>query len=594
MRLNQKLFLFFIIIYIFFSFILWFYSNQQSNKINEIWMEKLVKNQVLFDKNRTLIPILNELKIIEEMSNNKDILDFFINENNPIIKEKGLKTLEKYRLELKEKNYFLALANSKNYYYQNSIYPDVNPKYQLSQNNKNDKWFFDVLKMNNSYQINVNKDSVLGITKVWINYLLKNNNQLIGVIGTGFELKNFIKETVDVQQEGIRNIFINQDMAIQLDRNDSLIDFSTISKSSNEIKTLDLIIKDKLYLNQIRTNIDLIKNENPNSIKILWIKTDGKKSLLAISYLKDVDWYNITIIDNDKLFIFDWSKMFILLTILFVFMFILIAFLSDKFFLLPLEQKIHEEIENRSYLEKENLKKDRLIAIQTRFLSIGNTIENIIHQWKIPLVRAGSLLSEIEAISYLNKDRKDMVEINKVTENLREHMKIMQGTLDEFYNFYQTNEKIEEFNIKTIIYKSWDMLNAKSTMLNAEINIIDNYKSNIFSYSTYLSQVFIILIDNFLNNVKEKNINGAIIIFEIEHIINNKIQITIKDNYKIMSKKIDLTNIFESTSKKSNIDLDLVFARIFIKDKLNGDMYIKNLNNSIKFILQIPINIKNQ
>ena len=93
MRLNQKLFLFFIIIYIFFSFILWFYSNQQSNKINEIWMEKLVKNQVLFDKNRTLIPILNELKIIEEMSNNKDILDFFINENNPIIKEKGLKIL---------------------------------------------------------------------------------------------------------------------------------------------------------------------------------------------------------------------------------------------------------------------------------------------------------------------------------------------------------------------------------------------------------------------------------------------------------------------------------------------------------------------
>ena len=147
--------------------------------------------------------------------------------------------------------------------------------------------------------------------------------------------------------------------------------------------------------------------------------------------------------------------------------------------MLPLKQKINEEISLRTKLENENLKKDRLLALQSRFVSIENIIENIIHQWKIPLVRAGTFLSEIEAISYINKDRKDMIEINKVTENLRLNMELMQKTVNEFHTFYKTSENINEFFIFETIEKSWDMLNAKAIMLNAQFLIFDKEKLKI-------------------------------------------------------------------------------------------------------------------
>jgi hypothetical protein len=593
MQLKYKLFLSFTILYIIFSTIVWTFSNYKSKEINVNWIEKFVKKQVLFDKNRTLVPILNELAIVEKMVKDKDIINLAKYENDPILKQNGINALEKYREEFKDKNYFAAFATSKNYYFNNDS-NNLNSneeKYNLSENKKEDKWFFDTLKINEPYQINVNEDSTLKTKKVWINFLLKDNGQNIGIVGTGIDLSKFLKETVDISKDGIRNIFINDDMAIQLDRDSSLIDFSSLTKNSNELSTLELIIKDKAYINNIKTEMENIKRYNTENIKTMWIKIDGKNALLAISYLKEVGWFSISLIEEKELILVDNVEMFIFLSLMFFVIFVIILLISDNFIITPLKQKIENEVTLRTTLEYENIKKDRLINLQMRFISIGGIIENIIHQWKIPLVRAGTLLSEIEAISYLNKDRKDMEDINKVTENLRLNMELMQETIGEFHDFYQTFENKELFVVSKSITKTWHMLNAKAIMLNAKINIIDNENISIFSYSKYLSHIFLILIDNFLNITKEREIKDAMISFLIENISNNLIQITVEDNCKGI-KNIPLRTIFNSSNgkleKTSNLGVGLIFAEIFTKDKLEGNIGVKNTKDGAKFTIQIP------
>jgi hypothetical protein len=593
MQLKYKLFLSFTILYIIFSTIVWTFSNYKSREINVNWIEKFVKKQVLFDKNRTLVPILNELAIVEKMVKDKDIINLAKYENDPILKQNGINALEKYREEFKDKNYFAAFATSKNYYFNNDS-NNLNSneeKYNLSENKKEDKWFFDTLKINEPYQINVNEDSTLKTKKVWINFLLKDNGQNIGIVGTGIDLSKFLKETVDISKDGIRNIFINDDMAIQLDRDSSLIDFSSLTKNSNELSTLELIIKDKAYINNIKTEMENIKRYNTENIKTMWIKIDGKNALLAISYLKEVGWFSISLIEEKELILVDNVEMFIFLSLMFFVIFVIILLISDNFIITPLKQKIENEVTLRTTLEYENIKKDRLINLQMRFISIGGIIENIIHQWKIPLVRAGTLLSEIEAISYLNKDRKDMEDINKVTENLRLNMELMQETIGEFHDFYQTFENKELFVVSKSITKTWHMLNAKAIMLNAKINIIDNENISIFSYSKYLSHIFLILIDNFLNITKEREIKDAMISFLIENISNNLIQITVEDNCKGI-KNIPLRTIFNSSNgkleKTSNLGVGLIFAEIFTKDKLEGNIGVKNTKDGAKFTIQIP------
>ena len=138
MQLKYKLFLSFTILYIIFSTIVWTFSNYKSREINVNWIEKFVKKQVLFDKNRTLVPILNELAIVEKMVKDKDIINLAKYENDPILKQNGINALEKYREEFKDKNYFAAFATSKNYYFNNDS-NNLNSneeEYNLSENKK--------------------------------------------------------------------------------------------------------------------------------------------------------------------------------------------------------------------------------------------------------------------------------------------------------------------------------------------------------------------------------------------------------------------------------------------------------------------------
>lgn len=67
MRLKGKLFTFMLALFIFFSLCVWSYSEILFSTINEKWAERFMQKQIVFDKNRTLLPLLHEIEIIHEM-----------------------------------------------------------------------------------------------------------------------------------------------------------------------------------------------------------------------------------------------------------------------------------------------------------------------------------------------------------------------------------------------------------------------------------------------------------------------------------------------------------------------------------------------
>jgi len=229
-KLKSKILLFLAAIFLLFSMIVWLYSMLLSERTNEEWGKIYVKSQINFDKSRALLPIMREITVIKQMSREHALIQMALNDENATLREKGLEVLERYRLKFQDKSYFAAFLKSQNYYYNNSTndYAQNRLAYKLSKENKEHRWFYDAILLGDEYKININRDTMLGVTKVWINLLLKdNNNQTIGIIGTGFDLKKFLKESVDLKQEGIYNVFINKSMSIQLERDSELIDYSS-------------------------------------------------------------------------------------------------------------------------------------------------------------------------------------------------------------------------------------------------------------------------------------------------------------------------------------------------------------------------------
>lgn len=134
-------------------------------------------------------------------------------EKSAIVREKGLRTLEHYRPLFQDHSYFAAFSPSGHYYFndRNNQFMGRQIRYTLSPVLAQDRWFYETIVKNEPYQINVNRDVVLHVDKVWINYVLYNaQGKAIGIIGTGFDIGTFLKQSVGVKQEGVSNFLVDQ------------------------------------------------------------------------------------------------------------------------------------------------------------------------------------------------------------------------------------------------------------------------------------------------------------------------------------------------------------------------------------------------
>ncbi len=246
-----------------------------------------------------------------------------------------------------------------------------------------------------------------------------------------------------------------------------------------------------------------------------------------------------------------------------------IGILFDVLFLsLALGQKLKK-------LKYEKERSQKLLISQSGFSAIGRTIGNLSHQWKIPVSRMGSLITQIEAILWM-KDKKLKDELDEIIVSLRTTLSFMQNSINEFNNFYiNSNEKCE-FNLSTEIENILNLLSAKImyTNCNIEKQLDENIK--LIGHKNAFANICLIIIDNALDIIKQRNISQGKIIISLRE-QNNKITLIIEDNGGgIEIKPID--KIFEVfvSDKKNGHGIGLAMCKILIEDKLEGTISVSN------------------
>ncbi|MDD3059523.1 MAG: diguanylate cyclase [Sulfurimonas sp.] len=428
--IKRKLLLLLTLLFLFFSLFAWIYSSILNKQLNEAWAERFIKKQVLFDKYRTLLPIMREVALVKTLAHESALKEMALDEQNSTKKEAGIAFLEKNRLKFKDGSYFIAFVASKNYYF-NDIddrYKNAQFRYRLSETNKDDAWFFTLLGLDETYQINVNKDTLLGTTNVWINYMLKDNGKTVAVLGTGLDLSAFLKESVDIEQEGIRNIFINQNMAIQLERDSNLIDHASLVQNKTEHKELELLIKEEDDLNNIKALMQTLKSSGQeNQVKTLWVSFESGEKLVGLAYLKELGWYNLTIIDPQELTLINHSNVFVILTLLFSFSLLIVNSIYNKVILRPLRELQNQmlSVEHGSYNAEINTTGGKeIVELSERFkklLAVINAnnkeLEEKIKQRTLSLKeneeKLNTILNTIEAYIYIKDLNHKYVYVNK-------------------------------------------------------------------------------------------------------------------------------------------------------------------------------------
>ncbi len=300
MSLKTKFFLLLVTIFVLFMAAFWLITQYWMTSINNDWATRLTEKQVLFDKQRTLRPLLREIIVAQQMAAEPALIEMVLNPADAQIAERGRMVLESYRNRFQSRSYFAALSGSQQYYlHENEAgYPERELAYVMSPNNPVDAWFYATLANGRDYAINVSIDGhdADQTAHVWINAAMKHDGKTIGVVGTGLHLREFLQESVGMTQAGVTNLFVDRDMAIQLNRDSQMIDLASITKSADQRLKVDVLL----------THVDDIKNlrevmqrliRNGTTSEMLRVSYRGHEHLLGVAYIPELDWFTLTLIE---------------------------------------------------------------------------------------------------------------------------------------------------------------------------------------------------------------------------------------------------------------------------------------------------------
>ncbi|MBN9349031.1 MAG: cache domain-containing protein, partial [Devosia sp.] len=190
----------------------------------------VAEKQILFDRYRGLEALMREVSLAETVARAPAIVDWAEAENDPEKAERGLAELEHYRQSFRDRSYFTVLAGSGNYYFndKDNNYERERKRYTLSVTNPRDGWYYKTAALGSGCHLNVDNDDNLRVTKVWINCIIRKDGRVLGIIGTGLDLTQFIREVVDIPQTGVQSMFVDRSGAVQAHRDASLVDFHSL------------------------------------------------------------------------------------------------------------------------------------------------------------------------------------------------------------------------------------------------------------------------------------------------------------------------------------------------------------------------------
>jgi len=260
------------------------------------------EKQVLFDRYRGLSPLMREVALAETLTRSPVIAEWAKDETDPDKKARAIAELEQYRQSFSDHSYFFVVNASGNYYYNDAQNSHAGKQYSFTvhRDNPSDAWYYATAALGAGCHLNVDHDDELDVTKVWFNCVVREGDRVLGVLGTGIDLTSFIKQVVDFPQVGVQSMFIDQSGAIQAHRDARYIDFHSLTNAIENKKTIYSLLDsdaDRASLKQMLADVTTSDVE----VRSQFMQIDGRQMLVGVGYLDKLGWYNVTIMDVDKI-----------------------------------------------------------------------------------------------------------------------------------------------------------------------------------------------------------------------------------------------------------------------------------------------------
>jgi diguanylate cyclase (GGDEF)-like protein len=260
------------------------------------------EKQILFDRYRGLEALMREVSLAETIARSPAVRGWAREEADPAKAARGLAELEHYRLSFRDRSYFFVVHDSGNYYFNDrgDHYAGAQLRYAVSADNPRDGWYFKTVSAGKGCHLNVDRDDNLAVTKVWINCVIAEQDRILGVIGTGVDLSEFIHEVVALPQTGVTSMFVDRSGAIQAHRDPSLVDFHSLTKDTKSKKTIFRQIDNEADATALADMMARLA-DGTHTVESRFMRIGGREILVGVGYLDRLGWFNVTLMDVEAI-----------------------------------------------------------------------------------------------------------------------------------------------------------------------------------------------------------------------------------------------------------------------------------------------------
>lgn len=302
MKLKSRFFLLIGLLYILGAGASFFAFFRISDPLIHSLTNRFARKEALYQKARILTMLDRELVLSKRMASDPIIRQWFQRESEPALKEMAFQQIEGFMKSFRDRETFLVVDKSLDYYAFVESKKERYQLYKMDMSIEPNAWYKRIMEADQSYQLNLDWDNYRNEIRIWINQSVYNDRgKKIGALGTGLVISSLLDEIVHHQENGIQVVIVDRDGIIQV-----CDDFDVISKNAS---TYDPAMKTS-YRNfpatgslqgDLDQTLQILSGENPPEVHSFEAKVDGKKKIVAVSYIPALDWFNIVIINSESI-----------------------------------------------------------------------------------------------------------------------------------------------------------------------------------------------------------------------------------------------------------------------------------------------------
>jgi signal transduction histidine kinase/CheY-like chemotaxis protein len=187
-----------------------------ARRISEQKIEQTLNLAVEGMKLRMSNTVDAELRLSVKMADVPVVKKYFLNPGDPDLREQGFAELEAYRRTFNSGSIFWVNDVDKIFYY------DGAASYIVDPGNPDNYWYNMTLYETEPYNFNINYNSALNMTNLWVNAPVFENGKAIGIVGTGIDLTDFLNAWNTHLESNIDIYFFNAFNEITVAQDQSL------------------------------------------------------------------------------------------------------------------------------------------------------------------------------------------------------------------------------------------------------------------------------------------------------------------------------------------------------------------------------------